>query len=37
MASERLTMSLPIELLDFVRERTAVGENSSDSEVIRDG
>ncbi|MEM5314355.1 type II toxin-antitoxin system ParD family antitoxin [Paraburkholderia sp. JHI869] len=37
MASERLTISLPSELLDFVRERTAGGEYTSDSEVIRDG
>jgi antitoxin ParD1/3/4 len=37
MASERLTISLPSELLEFVRERTAGGDYTSDSEVIRDG
>ena len=37
MASERLTITLTPELLDFVREQTAGGDYNSDSEVIRDG
>ncbi|MDR3099414.1 MAG: type II toxin-antitoxin system ParD family antitoxin [Paraburkholderia sp.] len=37
MASERLTITLTPELLEFVRERTAEGDYNSDSEVIRDG
>jgi antitoxin ParD1/3/4 len=37
MASERLTITLTPELLEFVRERTAGGDYNSDSEVIRDG
>lgn len=37
MASERLTITLTPELLDFVREQTAAGDYTSDSEVIRDG
>ncbi|MFT0174562.1 type II toxin-antitoxin system ParD family antitoxin [Paraburkholderia mimosarum] len=37
MASERLTITLTPELLEFVRERTAEGDYNSDSEVVRDG
>lgn len=37
MASERLTITLTPELLDFVREQTAGGDYNSDSEVVRDG
>jgi antitoxin ParD1/3/4 len=37
MASERLTITLTPELLEFVRERSAGGDYNSDSEVIRDG
>ncbi|WP_343676927.1 type II toxin-antitoxin system ParD family antitoxin [Paraburkholderia heleia] len=37
MASERLTITLTPELLEFVRARTAEGDYNSDSEVIRDG
>ncbi|HTJ92799.1 MAG TPA: type II toxin-antitoxin system ParD family antitoxin [Pararobbsia sp.] len=37
MATERLTVTLTPELLQFIRERTATGDYNSDSEVIRDG
>jgi putative addiction module CopG family antidote len=37
MASERLTITLTPELLQFVREQTAGGDYNSDSKVIRDG
>lgn len=37
MATERLTVTLTPELLEFVRQRTAGGDYNSDSEVIRDG
>jgi antitoxin ParD1/3/4 len=36
MATERLTISLTTELLEFIRERTADGDYNNDSEVIRE-
>ena len=36
MATERLTISLTPELLDFIRKRTADGDYNNDSEVIRE-
>jgi antitoxin ParD1/3/4 len=35
MASERVTIALTPELLEFIRARTAGGDYYSDSEVIR--